>query len=222
MVTENTTPELQLARFVQRLAGGGHADWAERGNSENQLRQSVLDEVVEPLLCDLLNTFEDRVIKPLRSLDDYPLTDRSLGFVERLRSMSPSGQQVFGDTLLWIGALIVKTGVVGEARDSLNSAAAHLYGNEIDKFLRRDGDIVETLHRTFAAADARRTAGRRTDARSLCAMFGRSANSEPALSTCSIERSIHVFRSQRAGQEGSRNADQRSRRRHEVLPGRRL
>lgn len=147
MVTENTTPEIRLARFVQRIAGGGHADWAERDDAENRLRQLVLDEVLEPLLCDLLNTFEDRVIKPLRSLDDYPLTDRSLDFVSRLRSMSPSAQQVFGDVLIWIGALVVKTGIVGEARgDSLNSAAAHLYANEIDKFLRRDGDLIETLH----------------------------------------------------------------------------
>ncbi len=209
MVTENTTPELQLARFVsarrRRPRGLGQAT-----GSENQLRQSVLDEVVEPLLCDLLNTFEDRVIKPLRSLDDYPLTDRSLGFVERLRSMSPSDSRSLA-TRCSGSALIVKTGVVGEARGAVEQrrrSSLRQRNRQVPpsrRGHRRNVALGRSLLRTLGeplAAELMRVR--------YAMLFGRSANSEPALSTCSIERSIHVFRSQRAGQEGSRNADQRS------------
>jgi len=145
------TPEpntAALARFVHRLAAGDHADSFEADDAENHLRRSLLGESVGPFLSSLLDAYEDHIVGPLREVEPaFTMTDRSLDFVSRLRSMSPSAQQSFGDLLIWFGAIAVKTGVLAEAGDdSLNPAVADVYGAQLGKFFARNGDEIEVLH----------------------------------------------------------------------------
>ncbi|MCR9216737.1 MAG: hypothetical protein NXI14_05980 [bacterium] len=141
-----TNLALVLADLTERLRDDGHADGRQRAAAENVLVRRLLDEVMEPMFTNVLDSFEENVVAVLQILDSgFARTDPSKPFADRLLEMTPSGRQTIGHALMMIGLLILKLGLIEDRNRDAHKQASALYPEVVRKVLGRDTDVPNSL-----------------------------------------------------------------------------
>lgn len=142
----NALPLAAAIELAQRVSD------VPRFDAENVLASDAHKKTIEPLLCGLLDQWEDHVVPVLKAADPaFKLTDRSKDFASRIFELGPSGAQVIGYIALALGSLILKVGITEECeatnRDPDNAVrnAAPDLAAIVTKFMRREGDTSSNL-----------------------------------------------------------------------------
>lgn len=134
--------------LLAELRKHGRLSVWQRCDGEDLLRWIVSELVSQPLLADLLSAFERHVSDTLAEFDPaVRKTDATMSGTDRVHTMSPAAQQVFGEVLFRFGLTMLACSMTAEHfdDDDVAARAGEHFAAEVRKFFRRPAQCPGTL-----------------------------------------------------------------------------